>query len=151
MEEYAGNILELYPHYEQVMEWAANTFSNDEIEAYDAIMASSDPSKIMPAIEEMMALYEQREDREVAFTEQQIDEYYSENLESAEPMGTEYAMEWLQLAVDSQNTDPVLSDIALATAQFHRGEADAEDLVSSILNKHSHSEILNVINSLNND
>ena len=56
-------------------------------------------------------------------------------LNLVEPQGTEIAYQYLQVA--EQSEDPVYRDVAMATAEFHRGQMTAEEAINSVLECHT--------------
>lgn len=158
--EYVETILQLYPDYSNATQYAIDNWSPQRLERFNKAIDVFDMSDAMPLIEEMMSEYRSAvedglpevapEEEEVELpSDEEIYSAYDEGL-TTEAGGTEVAMDWLNLAVETEGNDPVMSDIARLSADFHKGQITAEDAWVSAINNHSMAELQRVFKYLTN-
>ena len=159
-EMYVNAVFDLYPDYEQATEWATRNWSPQRLERFNASVENFEPADFMSQIESMMSEYHEAvadgmpeqvapEEAEPLPSDEEIYSAYDEGLQT-EAGGAEVAMEWLEQAVETQSSDPVYSDIARLTSEFHKGTMTAEDCWVEAINKHSMADLKRIYNHLTN-
>ena len=145
-DDYIVAIHELYPNLSLAQEFAADNWTEQDLQTFNNLMDVGELGEIMEAIEKLMedfdasgfAPVEAEEEPEVE--QKEFDDAVSQLLEE-EPLGNETAFEWLNAAVEFQETNPVFSAVAAQTAAFHRGEISQSEAISSLLERYTIAEL----------
>ena len=155
-ESYVEAILQTYPDLHLAQEWALRNYPPEKLEDFNNAMESFNPDEMMPRIEELMENYENSlpdephpndvEELDIP-SEEEIYSAFDEG-QMSEPEGLETAYEWMDLAEQTQTSNPVFSDVARLTAMFHNGEISSEDAWATALEKHPLHELKKVYNHL---
>jgi len=153
-EQYIEAIFELYPNYEEAMEFYSQVWSEEQVDAWNQMVDRLEPDELIPAIEEVMAEYDalnpQPQEQATDITEDDVNQAYAEALD-AEPQGDELAYNYMEVAVAAQEEgDACLSGVAALTAAFHRGEITAAEAYEQALSKYDINDLARVYQLLNN-
>lgn len=157
-DEYIQNIHDAYPDLGNAQMYASRNWSADQLESFNEVMENGELDQVMPRLEDLVNEYrnsgEEHEpqtfddDEEIELPdEEQIFEAFDEGKES-EPAGLEHAMEWLQMAEQTSESDPVYSSVCQLSAAFHNGELSAEDCWSQALETHNLADLVRVYRHL---
>lgn len=155
--QYEEAIAELYPQLPQALEWMSETLPQELIDDYNQAVDENDYDTLMPLLEELMESYYEQVGDELQDVEQTdpfeddspIDQeevdLALDNLQQQDVLGEETAYEFMQAAVEAQeNGDVVLRDALAATASYHRGEADATELITDMMDKYDMKDLRRV-------
>ena len=145
-DDYISAIHDLYPNLSLAQEFAAANWRDEDLQEFNNLMDVGELGEIMEAIEKLMddfevsgfAPEEQIEEPEVQ--QEEFDDAISELL-AEEPQGDELAYEWMNAAVEFQDTSPVFSAVAAQTAAFHRNEISQSEAISNLLERYSIAEL----------
>ena len=64
-------------------------------------------------------------------------------------MGQEFAMPYLEMAVENQSEHPCLSEMCALTAEFHTGNVSYEEAMDQLVSKYPLTTIKHYLNYLN--
>ena len=146
--QYLEAVMEAFPDILQARDWAAEALSPEFIADFNNALNEGGQDDYMPFIEQLMEEFHAAHATEEPVIEQsEIDEAI-ETLQAVEPGGTETAMEWMQLAVSSQENDPILSEAAHLTAQVHRGELNSSEAIQRMVDKHPMAQLQRVYRAM---
>ena len=150
-EEYFGALIESTPQLRPAQDWASENLSDELLGWYNSQIDSQDISDVNNAITWLLDQYNQRSETEDYESESEpVEEPDNEilsdeestqfaevldTLSVQEPAGMEQAYEWLEAAAAHQKSDPVLSAVCQATADFHNSQASAEELIDALTSK----------------
>ena len=81
-----------------------------------------------------------KEIEEPEVQQEEFDDAISQLLEE-EPQGNEMAFDWMNAAVEFQNTNPVFSAVAAQTAAFHRNEISQSEAISNLLERYTIAQL----------
>lgn len=158
-DEYADSVLDAFPDLPNALAWAAATLDADTVQGFNEAVDSGDPDEYMPLLEALMEDFMESDEFEPQETETDSDEIevsdeevnaVVEEMQESEPMGQEFALPYLEAAVNSQGTNPLYSDWCAATARFHSGEIDWEDAMDEMTSKYSMSDLAKMYHYMNN-
>lgn len=147
-ETYLQAVIETYPQIHDALAWAKTELSPQFIKDFNEAMNDGEPDDFMPFVEQLMEEYSEATAVEVQLPDQQQINEAIDKLTSTEPGGTEQAMEWMQLAVEAQESDPILSEAAHLTAQVHRGELPSSQAIQMMVEKYPMIELQRIYTQL---
>lgn len=137
---YIEALLESEPDLQDSLQWAQSALPQEMIAEFNDAINNGDIDEINKQLEWLLTLY--REENAEAFEDAEVEPITDEDFQEAyaglteqEPQGTELAFQYLQAA--EQSDDPVYRDVAMATAEFHRGQMTAEEAINAVLERHS--------------
>ncbi len=159
---YEELLVEAMPDLPAAMNWAGQVLSPEQIEDFNSKMDSGDPGEYMDYLENIYEMYLEAEgiedeeddslapeDEEDEVSQEQLNEVISE-LADSEPLGTEAAMPWLEMAIEHQTSNPCLSAICEMTSRFHNNEIEYGEALDALVAKYPLSELKKYYNYLNN-
>ena len=138
-DEYVQALLESDSRIPLALEWGKSALPAELIADFNDIINTGDIAEINENLDWLLTQYSEANpveevDEVEPVTDDQFQEAYSGLIEQ-EPQGTELAFQYLQAA--EQSEDPVYRDVAMATAEFHRGQMTAEEAINVVLERHS--------------
>ncbi|MDA7437525.1 hypothetical protein N8463_02770 [Synechococcus sp. AH-601-P06] len=145
-DDYITAIHDLYPNLSLAQEFAANNWTEEDLQTFNNLMDVGELGEIMEAIEKLMEDFDasgfapEEAEEEPEVEQEEFDDAVSQLLEE-EPQGDETAYEWLNAAVEFQDASPVFSAVAAQTAAFHRGEISQSEAISNLLERYSIAEL----------
>lgn len=145
-DDYITAIHELHPNLALAQQFAADNWLAEDLQTFNNLMDVGELDEIMEAIEKLMeefdasgfAPVEAVEEPEVQ--QEEFDDAISQLLEE-EPQGNEMAFDWMNAAVEFQQTNPVYSAVAAQTAAFHRNEVTQSEAISNLLERYTIAEL----------
>ena len=154
-DEYIEDLLSTLPvDHNTMVYWAAENLSPEWIQLYDSLIDSEDLDSLHQALEMLTKEYlEANPQPENVEEEEEIsdDEFTEafETLNQSEPLGTETAYAFLEAA---EQTEPgAYQDALILSAQYHRGEINAQDAFETLINKYGVSAAAKVYRDLTSD
>lgn len=161
-ESYEELLVEAMPDLPDALAWAGQVLSPEQIEDFNARMDSGDPDDYMEFLENIYEMYleaegiEEEDDSDAYEPEDETDEVTQEEvneviseLADSEPLGQEFAMPYLQMAVENQSEHPCLSEMCALTAEFHTGNVSYEAAMDQLVSKYPLTTIKHYLNYLN--
>ena len=145
-DDYITAIHELHPNLALAQQFAADNWLAEDLQTFNNLMDVGELDEIMEAIEKLMEEFEASgfapveavEEPEVQ--QEEFDDAISQLLEE-EPQGNEMAFDWMNAAVEFQQTNPVYSAVAAQTAAFHRNEVTQSEAISNLLERYTIAEL----------
>ena len=126
MEEYSNSLHEAYPELNDALAWAAANLDPATVQGFNEAIAEGDDEEIEVSDEDVNAVVEE--------------------MQEAEPMGQEFALPYLEAAVESQATNPLYSDWCANTAKFHSGEITWDQAMDDMTSRYSMSDLAKMYN-----
>ena len=145
-DDYITAIHELHPNLALAQEFAADNWLAEDLQTFNNLMDVGELDEIMEAIEKLMEEFDAsgfapvEAVEEPAVEQEEFDEAVSQLLDE-EPQGDELAYEWMNAAVEFQQTNPVFSAVAAQTAAFHRNEVTQSEAISKLLERYTIAEL----------
>jgi hypothetical protein len=153
-DDYITAIHDLYPNLSLAQEFAANNWTEQDLEAFNNLMDVGDLGEIMEAIEKLMEDFDasgfapEEEVPEPQILQEEIDAALEPMLET-EAQGMATAYEWLSVAEQTIESNPTFSAVCAATASFHDGSMTAEQAISSVLENYQMKDVVKAYKQLN--
>ena len=142
--------------YAELMEWAESNIHPDDVDAFNQIAETGTTEEILEMLSSLYSVYAEHFDDTYSDDDYSSDEYQAaveqeiEELQRADPEGTELALEQLQEAYDLQESDPEASIVLQASAAFHRNDLSAEDAINMVIDQLGYEAAIEVYQRLTN-
>ena len=155
-EDYLLAIHELYPNIQEMLAFGKNFYPPEHIISFNEAINGDDDAEMWRYLEQLDQDYKENnpdyssvEQVEEVVAQEQIDNAV-DGLMSMEAEGNEVAYAWMEQAVEIQDSNPIYSAIAAQTARFHRGEIDASQAISEMLERYTPAQLAPYYQQLTN-